>query len=72
MRMLYTILLDVDVEILHAFMTCIGEAGAQHGLAFSWSRLEALPVRTEVVVRKLDGHEVEMKGRMVYMGSPCS
>ena len=64
-----TLLLDVEADTLHAFMHCIGEAGAQYGLVFNWSKLEALPVRTEVVIRRPDGEKVETKERMVYLGS---
>ena len=64
-----TLLIDVDTDVLHAFMTSIGEAGAEYGLAFNWAKLEMLPVRTHAVLRKPDGEIVNAKERMVYLGS---
>ena len=46
-----TLLLGVDAESLHAFMTHIGTTGREYGLEFNWSKLELLPVRTTALIR---------------------
>lgn len=64
-----TLVIDVRSETVQAFMECIGSAGAEYGLVFNWSKLEALPVRTTAEIRKPDGTLVTSKDSMMYLGS---
>ena len=47
-----TLLIDVDEKVLEQFMECVGAAGQQYGLAFNWSKLEAMPVRKQATIEK--------------------
>ena len=67
-----TLLIDVDPDRLHAFMTCIGQAGLEYGLSFNWTKLELLPVRMETVILKPDGSPIAAKSRMLYLGAMLS
>lgn len=50
-------------------MDCIGEVRKEYGLAFNWSKLEAMPVRTCAKIQKPDGTFVESKEMITYLGA---
>ena len=67
-----TLLIDVTGNTFELFMKAIGEAGAEYGLAFNWSKLESLPIRCADQVIKPDGMPVKTKQSMLYLGSLLS
>ena len=52
-----------------AYTDCIARAGGDYGLCFNWRKVEAMPIRCVVNVLKPDGHPVECKSSLVYLGS---
>ena len=50
-------------------MDCVAAAGRRYGLSFNWSKIEALPVRTEAAIPKPGGGTVVTKQNMIYLGS---
>ena len=67
-----TLLLDIDADVLHAFMLTIGSVGEEYGLKFNWKKLEMMPVRVDAVIRTPDGDQVKCKDQLVYLGSSLS
>ena len=67
-----TLLVGVDADYLHDFMTCVGNAGQEYGLTFNRSKLELLPVRTSATICTPDGSAIKAKSSMVYLGSSLS
>ena len=64
-----TLLVDIDDDAVGQFMESVGVAGAQYGLSFNWSKLEALSVNADMAIRKPDGTFVKVYQSMLYLGS---
>ena len=67
-----TLIIDADPHAAQAAMVSIGHIGAEYGVSFSWSKIEARPVWTHAVPRKPDGSVVKSKNATVYIGSVLS
>jgi hypothetical protein len=50
-----TLIIDTDACEIQNMMECISECGAQYGLSYNWSKLEALCVRTAATLKQPDG-----------------
>jgi hypothetical protein len=67
-----TLIVDVESTRAQQFMTYIGRAGANYGLAFNWRKLEILPIRCSAQILKPDGTFVTEKNNLVYLGAVLS
>ena len=63
-----TLLIDSSSDVVEAFMHQISQAGQVYGLAFNWSKLEALPINNTCVIPGPDGNLLKQKDRIVYFG----
>lgn len=66
-----TLIVDVSNEAVTQYMECIASAGAEYGLSFNWSKLEALPVRCDAAISTPAGN-VKVKDSIVYLGGLLS
>ena len=64
-----TLIMAVNEDSAHAYMTCISLAGSEYGLSFNWKKLEVLPVRTHGTIKLPDGSQAEIKQSLKYVGS---
>ena len=67
-----TLIIDTEPAAAQAAMDSIGHVGAEYGMSFNWSKIEAMPVRMHAALRKPDGTTVQSKDAMVYLGSVLS
>jgi hypothetical protein len=67
-----TMLMDVDANALQSFMDCIAKVGREYGLQLNFSKVEAMPVRTEASLRQPDGIAVKTKAQIQYLGCTLS
>ena len=67
-----TLVMAVDEDSAHAYMTAIAVVGQTYGLSFNWSKLEALPVKTHGAIAKPDGTLIACKQSIKYLGSSIS
>ena len=67
-----TLIMDTNIDVVHAFMSSIESAGATYGLALHWGKLELLPVRTSCRLCAPNGDEIKSKDSIKYLGALLS
>ena len=67
-----TLVVGVSDDYVSKLMEAIHCAGSNYGLAFNWSKLEALPVCCGTALTKPDGTPIPSKDSMVYLGGLLS
>ncbi|CAE8648405.1 unnamed protein product [Polarella glacialis] len=67
-----TLLFETNSRNVELFMNIIGDVGTQYGLAFNWSKLEAMPVRCNLILPTPQEGTVKLKEGIVYLGSLLS
>ena len=61
-----TLLVDVDLNAVDAFVLAVGRAGNEYGLKFNWSKLEALAVNNECALHLPDNTLVPVRCSIKY------
>ena len=64
-----TLVMAMDEDSAHAYMTAIATEGHRYGLSFNWSKLEVLAVNCRGAVAKPDGSKLDVKPSIKYLGS---
>ena len=67
-----TLVVGVSDDFVSKLTIAIQVAGSNYGLAFNWSKLEALPICSDTCLTKPDGSPIPSKDSMVYLGGLLS
>jgi len=64
-----TLIVDITGANLQKYMQCIEEHGRTYGLKLNFSKLECLPINCECLMRDPDGHPIQNKSSLKYLGA---
>jgi len=67
-----TLIKESDARVVQYFMDSIAEIGAQYGMQYNWTKLEALRVRHDGHIDLPDGTHVKEKESMIYLSGILS
>ena len=67
-----TLIMDMDMDVIDAFMSSIALAGSQYGLTLHWGKLELLPIRCSGRLCAPNGQVIQGKDSIKYLGALLS
>ena len=67
-----TLLIGVANAHVNEYLHAVANAGRRYGMELHWDKFQVLPVRMDSAIKTVDGHQLESKERMQYLGTVLS